>query len=412
MHEDFLSRCLKLAQQGETLAYPNPIVGCVITHNGKIVTEGFHRCFGQEHAEVNAINSFLASIFQNAQKQSPSRLEDCDIYVSLEPCSHYGKTPPCADLIIKHGFKTLVYSCKDPHPAVSGRGIEKISDHGIKIIGPDKIDKKIIDESIFLNRVFFHRLTNPYWLTCKIARDENLSMLKTNLAEAGARDPSSPQSGWITNNESRKRAHRLRSCHQLLITSLNTVIADNPFYNIRYSPEELGLADIKNPDILILKNQKEFSSSERAHLNLFRQEPQRKIIEQKNHLDYPDLKLLLESLPARGYSKIMLEAGPRLSLEFLKAGLVNELVIYQKISRDDFIKLKDLKPFLDFDLSRIESETLKKFLSDDFVAEFLNRSQTNYLKLDFCYATNPTQESSLVPDLEIRIGSFSLTEQN
>jgi diaminohydroxyphosphoribosylaminopyrimidine deaminase/5-amino-6-(5-phosphoribosylamino)uracil reductase len=409
MHEEFLSRCLKLAQQGETLAHPNPIVGCVITHNGKILAEGFHRYFGKEHAEVNAINSFLNSVSNHTQIE----IKDCAIYVSLEPCSHHGKTPPCADLIIKHKFKTLTYSCRDPHPNVSGKGIASIANNGIEVIGPNEIEKEITDKSFYLNRVFFHCLTNPYWLTCKIARDENLSMLKTNLAQADARDPSSPQSGWITNPESRKRSHRLRSCHQALITSLNTVIADNPFYNIRHSPSELGLADIKNPDVVILKNQKDFSDTERSSLNLFNHNISRQILELKNKIDYTDLKTLMESLAVRGYSKIMLEAGPRLSLEFLKADLVNELVIYQKISKEDYQKIKRLKAFLSLDFSQSAPEFtyLKKFLSDDFTSNLLKSTQPIYIKLDFCYSENSEEESNVdeevgIPDMEIRIGKY------
>jgi diaminohydroxyphosphoribosylaminopyrimidine deaminase/5-amino-6-(5-phosphoribosylamino)uracil reductase len=390
MHEKFLSICFQLASQGETLAYPNPLVGCVITHQDKIIAQGFHREYGKLHAEPNAINSFLES-----QASSGVPLKDCNIYINLEPCSHHGKTPPCADLIIKHSFKKLIYSSTDPNPLVAGKGAETVCLSGIEVLGPESLKNRIKQESTYLNRVFFHRLNNPFWLSCKIARNENLSMV------------SAPDHGstWFTNEESRRRAHRLRSTHQLLITSVSTVLADNPAYNIRFSPEALGLADIKDPDILILKYRRNFSSEDYRQLKVFQIESSRHLLEKKFHHDYQDFSELLATLAEDGYSKTLIEAGPRLSLEFLKSGLVNELIIYQKLSQEDFESLQHLDKFLDLAYNPHADKLpapFQKFISDDLSLAFIGSAEKFYLRLEFCYANNTD-----VPDLEIRLTTQS-----
>jgi diaminohydroxyphosphoribosylaminopyrimidine deaminase/5-amino-6-(5-phosphoribosylamino)uracil reductase len=389
MHDKFLSICFQLASQGETLAYPNPLVGCVITYQDKIIAQGFHREYGKPHAEPNAINSFLES-----QANSGIKLEDCNIYINLEPCSHHGKTPPCADLITKHGFKKLIYSSTDPNPLVAGKGAEAICLSGIEALGPESLDALTQIESTYLNRVFFHRLNYPFWLSCKIARDENLSMIS----------PPSQGSPWFTNEESRRRAHRLRSTHQLIITSISTVLADNPSYNIRFSPEALGLADIKDPDILILKNRNNFFSEDYSQLKLFQIESSRRILEKKNNQDYQDFIELLATLTQDGYTKTLIEAGPRLSLEFLRSGLVNELIIYQKLSKEDFELLKHLDNFLELAYNPSSEQVpalFKKFISDEMSLAFFAKSEKFYLSIQFCYSETD------VPDLEIRLTALT-----
>jgi diaminohydroxyphosphoribosylaminopyrimidine deaminase/5-amino-6-(5-phosphoribosylamino)uracil reductase len=385
MHDKFLSICFQLASQGETLAYPNPLVGCVITYQDKIIAQGFHREYGKPHAEPNAINSFLES-----QANSGIKLEDCNIYINLEPCSHHGKTPPCADLITKHGFKKLIYSSTDPNPLVAGKGAEAICLSGIEVLGSESLNDRTKQESTYLNRVFFHRLNYPFWLSCKIARDEKLSMIS----------PPKHGSQWFTNEESRKRVHRLRSTHQLLITSVSTVLADNPSYNIRFSPETLELADIKDPDILILKNRNNFSSEDYRQLKIFQTQSPRRILEKKNNSDYHDFTELLTTLAQDGYTKTLIEAGPRLSLEFLKSGLVNEIIIYQKLTKENFEQLKHLDNFLDLAYEPFSDKVpalFKKFISDEMSLAFIANAEKFYLSIQFCYSDTD------VPDLEIRL---------
>src|SRR5882757_3911849 len=129
LDEKYMHRCLELAALGIGKVSPNPMVGAVIVHEDKIIGEGYHQQYGEAHAEVNAVNQVLSN-FDNAEEL----LKQSTIYVSLEPCAHYGKTPPCADLIIKHRIPKVVIGCRDPFEQADGRGIEKLKDAGIEVI--------------------------------------------------------------------------------------------------------------------------------------------------------------------------------------------------------------------------------------------------------------------------------------
>ncbi len=276
------------------------MVGCVIVHNDKIIAEGFHRKFGEAHAEVNAIEALAVS---------EEIIKESIIYVSLEPCAHYGKTPPCSDLIIKKGFKELVYACSDPNPLVAGKGIKKIKAQGIKVTAPSDLSPELVKEARFLNRHFLYLQSKPElpWLTAKIALTADGKMIP---------EPGKPKQ--ITNEESRRQVHRLRSTHQLLLTSSKTVIDDNPQYNVRFSPEALGLADIKDPDVVALYRQNNLQDKFTSY-------------QVKN-----SLKDFLLAMKAKGYQKIMLEAGPRLTRAFKEENLINELITHQaQLDGDD-----------------------------------------------------------------------------
>lgn len=301
-HEIYLKRCFELAQKGETLAFPNPIVGCVIVHDGEIIAEGFHKKFGEAHAEVNAINHAL-------ERYSFTALEEIfkksDIYISLEPCAHHGKTPPCADLIIKKGFKRLIFSSYDPNPEVSGLGIARIKEAGIELIEAKDLDSELKKESDYLNRKFFHKLKSYRpWLSLKIALTENGEMTS--------------EGKWITNTKSRKDVHRLRSTSDLIVSGANSIQLDNSRLNVRFTAEELNLADIKNPDIAIFYREKKLDE---AH-EIF------KIDSNRNVFQTDSLDKLLE------YNRILIESGPSLSDYFINSGELNEVIIYQRQVKD------------------------------------------------------------------------------
>ncbi|MBS1503603.1 MAG: bifunctional diaminohydroxyphosphoribosylaminopyrimidine deaminase/5-amino-6-(5-phosphoribosylamino)uracil reductase RibD, partial [Bacteroidetes bacterium] len=147
-HEQYMQRCLDLAALGMGNVSPNPMVGAVIVHEDKIIGEGYHRQYSQAHAEVNAVNDVLSK-YDNAEEL----LKNSTIYVSLEPCAHYGKTPPCADLIIKHRIPHVVVGCRDPFEQVNGKGIERLREAGIDVTaGMLEADCR------WLNRRFFTRV--------------------------------------------------------------------------------------------------------------------------------------------------------------------------------------------------------------------------------------------------------------
>jgi len=140
LHYTYMLRCLELAKRGLGNVAPNPMVGCVIVHNGNIIGEGFHQKYGEAHAEVNAINSV----------KNKELLSEATVYVNLEPCSHHGKTPPCADLLIKHKIKEIFIANTDPNPLVAGKGIAKLKNAGISVsVGILDAEAKILNKRFF-----------------------------------------------------------------------------------------------------------------------------------------------------------------------------------------------------------------------------------------------------------------------
>lgn len=212
-HELFMERCIQLALNGLGNVAPNPLVGSVIVCDGKIIGEGFHAEYGKPHAEVNAINSV----------KDKSLLKNATIYVSLEPCSHFGKTPPCADLIIRMGIPRVVVAVRDPFPEVSGRGITRLQEAGVEVI-----EGVLEEQAREMNRRFFTFQTKkrPY-IILKWA--QSLDAYVDLERKVG--DNQKP--AWITNELARTVVHRWRSEEPAIIVGTNTVELDNPRLNVR-----------------------------------------------------------------------------------------------------------------------------------------------------------------------------------
>jgi len=209
--EIWMLRCLDLARMGIPKAFPNPLVGAVIVYEDRIIGEGYHTCYGQSHAEVNAILS--------VRSEDLSLLPLSTLYVSLEPCSHTGKTPPCADLIISKGIKRCVIACTDPYYEVAGRGIAKLREAGIDVItGPMEKQANELN-SRFLTGIAHHR---PY-IILKWAQTAN-----------GYYAPADGSQRWITNEWARIVVHKWRSREQAILCGTETILADNPALNTRY----------------------------------------------------------------------------------------------------------------------------------------------------------------------------------
>ncbi len=209
-----MSRCIQLAKNGLGNTYPNPLVGSVIVHNNTIIGEGWHHKAGLPHAEVNAI----------AGVRNTRLLKDATLYVSLEPCSHFGKTPPCADLIISKGIKKVVIGSTDPNPKVAGRGIQKLKDAGCEVeVG---VVKKECDD---LNRRFFtfHQKKRPY-IILKWAQTSNGFIAPSEALRNSEKKPV-----WITNEHSRQWVHKMRAKEQAILVGTTTVLMDNPSLTTR-----------------------------------------------------------------------------------------------------------------------------------------------------------------------------------
>jgi diaminohydroxyphosphoribosylaminopyrimidine deaminase/5-amino-6-(5-phosphoribosylamino)uracil reductase len=204
-NEIFMSRCLDLAVKGMGTVSPNPMVGAVLVHEGRIIGEGYHEQYGKAHAEVNCIN--------NVKEQDRHLIPDSTIYVSLEPCAHHGKTPPCADLIIVNEIKHVVVGSDDPNPLVAGKGVAKLRDAGIKVT-----EHVMQQECDFLNRRFmtFHSQHRPYII------------LKWAQSADGFFAPDDARQLWLTNEYSKKLVHRWRTEEDAILVGTKTALIDDP----------------------------------------------------------------------------------------------------------------------------------------------------------------------------------------
>tara|TARA_R110002050_G_scaffold114994_4_gene230904 strand:- start:864 stop:1868 length:1005 start_codon:yes stop_codon:yes gene_type:complete len=210
-HETYIKRCLQIAKNGLGSTRPNPMVGAVIVHNNLIIAEGFTSAYGGNHAEVNAINAV----------KDKSILTECTLYVTLEPCSHFGKTPPCSDLIVRHKIQNVVIGCIDDNPEVAGKGIAKLRASGCNVtVGILEAECKAHHKRFFT----FHNKKRPY-IILKWAEtaDGFIAPLK--------KDEKKPV--WITNKYSRQLVHKWRAEEQAILVGTNTVIEDNPRLTVR-----------------------------------------------------------------------------------------------------------------------------------------------------------------------------------
>ncbi len=304
-HEVFIQRCIDLASNGKHAAAPNPMVGSVVVHNGKIIGEGYHKKYGTAHAEVNAI----------ASVKDKSLLPSSTIYVSLEPCAHQGKTPPCSDLIIQHKIPKVVIACKDPFDAVDGKGIAKLEAAGCEVqVGI------LEQEAIHLNRRFFtfHQQQRPY-ITLKWAQttDGFIDVTRDEITPVGV--------NWISNSLSKKTVHQWRSEEQAIMVGTNTARNDNPRLTVR---EAAGNSPVR----IVIDRTLSLPSS----LHLFDEEAPTLVYTEKeqentNHNTYIELNFSNNILPQimadlyqRNIQSILVEGGKQLLESFISANLWDE----------------------------------------------------------------------------------------
>ena len=270
-------------------ASPNPMVGAVIVADGRIIGEGYHVRCGEGHAEVNA--------YASVKREDESLLKAATIYVSLEPCSHYGKTPPCADLIIRKGVKRVVVGCEDPFAEVQGRGIQKIKDAGIEVVvGVCK------EECEDLNKVFFtfHRQKRPF-ITLKWAESKDGFIAKTDLEGM-------PHATLISTEQSRMYCHKLRAEHQAILVGRNTLETDNPSLTTRYW-------NGKNPVRIVLTH-----SNPDKHLNIFNDEAPTFVMS-------GTISDVLRELYVKGIQSVLVEGGRSVLQQFIDQRVWDEAFI-------------------------------------------------------------------------------------
>jgi diaminohydroxyphosphoribosylaminopyrimidine deaminase/5-amino-6-(5-phosphoribosylamino)uracil reductase len=254
INEKYMLRCLDLAILGKGSVSPNPMVGCVIVHNDRIVAEGFHREYGGPHAEVNAINAV----------SNDELLKECTLYVNLEPCAHHGLTPPCADLIIQKKIPGVVVGAIDPFSKVAGKGIEKMRKAGIEVVSD-----VLKNECLELNKRFYtyHTIKRPYIILKWAQTMDGFMDIERNAESYG-------EPVWITGDTALRLVHKIRSEEDAILVGTNTAERDNPFLTVRNWKG-------KNPLRLVIDKNLRLSKD----LNLFKPDTQTIIINSKSEFE-------------------------------------------------------------------------------------------------------------------------------
>ncbi|MBE6876940.1 MAG: bifunctional diaminohydroxyphosphoribosylaminopyrimidine deaminase/5-amino-6-(5-phosphoribosylamino)uracil reductase RibD [Ruminococcus sp.] len=310
--EEYMLRAVRLAQNGIGFVNPNPLVGAVIVKNGKIIGEGWHEQYGQPHAERNALKNCT---------ESP---EGAEIYVTLEPCCHHGKQPPCTEALIEAGIRKVYIGSDDPNPLVAGKGTAQLRQAGIEVqtgVCQAECDK--------LNKIFFHYITTktPY------------CMMKIAMTADGKTATRTGLSRWITNEASRHHVHETRKQFAGIMCGIGTVIADNPALTCRtenpHNPTRI-ICDthLRIPlDCNIVRTADEIptivatTSQDKAKLEKL-QKHGVQILKVKSDEGHINLKSLMKKLGEQGIDSVLLEGGACLHESALRAGIVQHLQIY------------------------------------------------------------------------------------
>lgn len=316
--QTFMARAIQLARKGQYTTHPNPRVGCVIVKNDQIIAEGFHQRAGLAHAEINSINAATES------------LTGSTAYVTLEPCSHTGKTPPCADALIKSGIDRVVIAMQDPSPQVAGNGIKKLKDAKIDV------EVGILEaEAQALNPGFNKRMQQGLpWIRLKMA-----------MSMDGRTAMASGESQWITGAAARADVQRLRASADAILTGIGTALSDDPSLNVRLTADELKIeGEVQQPLRVVLDSKLQISrkakmislagdtliytcaddlqklkrlESAGARFTLF-----------KSTSGQLSLPQVIEDLAKQQINEVHVEAGATLCGALLKQQLVDELIVY------------------------------------------------------------------------------------
>ncbi len=318
-HHFWMSKALRLARKGYYSTHPNPRVGCVIVRDGKLLSEGFHEFPGGPHAEINALNNATENV------------QGSTVYVTLEPCSHTGKTPPCADALIEAGPETVVIAMLDPNPLVSGRGVEKLKHHGINVI-----TNILQDQAMLLNPGFNKRMIQQLPLV----------RVKMGMSLDGRTALSNGLSQWISCAESRQDVQLLRAASSAVLSTASTVINDDASLNVRLHANQLNQkVAVRQPVRVILDTSLRLTGNEKifdldgdiwiftAHQN---EDDFASIIQGRKNVSIMNfasaqqvnLKQLMQKLAELEINEIHTECGSRLAGALIKQNLVDELVLY------------------------------------------------------------------------------------
>ena len=310
---EYMQHAIRLAKKGLYTTDPNPNVGCVIVKNNEIVGEGWHRRAGEPHAEVNAL------------EQAGSQANDATVYVTLEPCSHTGKTPPCAEALIKAGVKKVIAAMVDPNPLVAGNGLKKLEEADI-----ETQSGLLESQARELNPGFIKRMESG----------RPFVRVKLAMSLDGRTAMASGESQWISGEASRYDVQRLRATSSAVLTGIDTVLFDDPSMNVRLSADQLDVEQVRQPKRIILDSQLRMRSDVKI-ASLDGECIVYTSISVANDKHYPfkvetintqdgqiDLQALMQDLANKEINLLHVEAGSVLCGALLKNDLVDEIIIY------------------------------------------------------------------------------------
>lgn len=316
--EQFMKRAIELAKQGSGWTAPNPLVGAVVVKNGRVIGEGYHRKYGELHAERNALA---------ACSEDPA---GTTLYVTLEPCCHYGKTPPCTEIIIEKKIAKVVIGSRDPNPKVAGKGARILREHGIEVV--EDYMREACDA---LNPVFFHYITTktPY------------VVLKFAMTLDGKIATRTGASKWITGEAARNHVHQLRGRYAGILAGIGTVLADDPMLNCRIDGAHQPLRIILDSQLRIPMGSRLVRSAKEYPLLIVCNESTRDREEGANRIQkleeaganvwtlpekngHPDLNVLMQRLGEEKIDSVLIEGGGTVNEAALKAHIVHHVYAY------------------------------------------------------------------------------------
>lgn len=313
--EKYMKEALKLALLGKGFVNPNPLVGAVIVKNGKIIGKGYHRFFGGAHAEVYAL------------REAGDNAQGADLYVTLEPCSHYGKTPPCAKAIVEAGIKKVVIGSVDPNPLVSGRGVKILRDENIEVV-----TGVMEREAVKINEIFMSYIKSKLPFV----------ILKSGVTLDGKIATVSGESKWITGEKSRLKVHKMRNRVMAIMVGVGTVILDDPLLTTRLEEKcKSPKAVIVDSKLRVPVESQIFKTSREREIIIACTEKFDKVKAEslkamgvnivvcpENKEGRVDLKYLTKKLGEMGIDSVLVEGGSELNFSALKSGIVNKVIYF------------------------------------------------------------------------------------
>jgi len=347
-HELYMYRCIELARLGAGYVSPNPMVGSVLVYEDRIIGEGYHRKYGQAHAEVNCINS--------VKEENKHLIKKSVIYISLEPCAHFGKTPPCADLIIKHKIPTVVVGCRDPFEQVDGKGIEKLENAGLNVItGVLENECKALNKRFFT----FHTKKRPY-IILKWAQSKNQKIANGDFSRV-----------LISNAYTNRLVHKWRSEEAGIMIGTNTALQDNPSLNTRNwnGPDPVRLvADMSGR---LPNDLKIFDKTQRTIIfNTARHEDQENLLYYKVNKKKSFINTVSEACYKLRIQSILAEGGTKLLQAFIDEQLWDEARV-----------IENSELIIESGLNAPQLTHQRLIVSENMSTDIISYYQNNHFKL-------------------------------